>query len=120
MVGRRPFAGARTRQSAILDMTKRNVLTPNATDPFVKTQIGRQRSKGFETELTLDLRRGTYVSATYTYLDAVVENDKNAALIRTTLSNVPKNMAAIYANQAIGVVSVGAGVNYVGSLRFGL
>ncbi len=70
------LGGALTGQSAIFDMAKRNVLNPNATDPFVRTQIGQQRSKGFETELTIDVRRGTYVSATYTYLDAVVENDK--------------------------------------------
>ncbi|MBO9725488.1 MAG: TonB-dependent siderophore receptor [Novosphingobium sp.] len=110
----RLFGGKLSGQVALFDMNKRNVLNPNATDPFIKTQIGRQRSRGVETELTLNLPSGLFVSATYTHLKATVENDNNAALIGTRLSNVPNDLAAIYANQRWGRLAVGAGVSYVG------
>lgn len=105
---------ALTGQTSLFDMTKRNVLNPNASDPFVKTQIGRQRSRGIESEATLNLRSGLFVTATYTYLDATVENDKNTALIGTRLSNVPNHMGSIYAAQDLGRVTLGGGVTYVG------
>jgi iron complex outermembrane recepter protein len=108
------LGGALTGQAALFDMTKRNVLNPNATDPFVKTQIGQQRSRGVETELTLNLDRRTFVTGTYTYIDAIVKNDQNAALIGTRLSNVPDHLAAIYASHDFGLVVIGAGANHVG------
>ena len=96
-------------------MIKRNVLNPNATDPFVKTQIGRQRSRGVETVADLHLTGGLTGTATYTYTDATVRNDKNAALIGTMLSNVPKHLAALDLHQRLGAVTVGGGVTHVGA-----
>ncbi|MCT8003643.1 TonB-dependent siderophore receptor [Sphingomonas sanguinis] len=109
------FGGALTGQTALFTMTKRNVLNPNATDVFTKTQIGRQRSRGVETVADLRLAGGLTGTATYTYTDATVRNDKNAALIGTTLSNVPKHLAALDLHQRVGVVTVGGGVTHVGA-----
>ena len=109
------FGGALTGQTALFTMTKRNVLNPNATDVFTKTQIGRQRSRGVETVADLRLASGLTGTATYTYTDATVRNDKNAALIGTTLSNVPKHLAALDLHQRVGAVTVGGGVTHVGA-----
>lgn len=108
------LGGALTGQTALFHMTKRNVLNPNAIDPFIKTQVGRQRSRGVETELTLDLSSGLFVTATYSYIDATVRNDRNPALIGTRLTNVPKHQAAIYASQTLGRLTIGGGASYVG------
>ncbi|GGB92984.1 TonB-dependent receptor [Novosphingobium endophyticum] len=108
------LGGAITGQSALFTMTKRNVLNPNAVDPFLKSQIGRQRSRGFETELTANLSGGLFVTAVYSYIDATVRRDQNAALIGTRLSNVPRHLGSIYANQKLGRFAIGAGVSHVG------
>ncbi|WP_082898306.1 TonB-dependent siderophore receptor [Sphingomonas sanguinis] len=109
------FGGALTGQTALFTMTKRNVLNPNATDVFVKTQIGRQRSRGVETVADLHLTGGLTGTATYTYTEATVRNDKNAALIGTMLSNVPKHIAALDLHQRMGDVTIGGGVTHVGA-----
>ncbi len=109
------FGGALTGQTALFTMTKRNVLNPNATDPFVKTQIGRQRSRGVETVADWHLTGGLTGTATYTYTDATVRNDRNPALIGTMLSNVPRHLAALDLHQRLGVVTLGSGVTHVGA-----
>ena len=109
------FGGALTGQTALFTMTKRNVLNPNATDVFVKTQIGRQRSRGVETVADLALTSGLTATGTFTYTDATVRNDKNTALIGTMLSNVPRYLGALDLHQRIGVVTIGGGVNHVGA-----
>ncbi|MBB3879099.1 TonB-dependent siderophore receptor [Sphingomonas pseudosanguinis] len=109
------FGGALTGQTALFTMTKRNVLNPNATDVFVKTQIGRQRSRGVETVADLALTGGLTATGTFTYTDATVRNDKNAALIGTMLSNVPRYLGALDLHQRIGAVTIGGGVNHVGA-----
>lgn len=109
------FGGALTGQTALFTMTKRNVLNPNAVDVFVKTQIGRQRSRGVETVADLHLTSGLTGTATYTYTDATVRNDKNAALIGTMLSNVAKHLAALDLHQRLRTVTLGGGVTHVGA-----
>lgn len=108
------LSGAVTGQAALFDMEKRNVLNPNAIDPFVKSQIGRQRSRGLEAEATLNLTDDFYATATYTYVDAIVRQDINKALIGTPLSNVPKNTWALFTFKQFGALSLGGGVTHVG------
>ncbi|WP_246021536.1 TonB-dependent siderophore receptor [Alteraurantiacibacter aquimixticola] len=105
--------GALRGQAAVFTMTKRNVLNPNAVDPFLKTQIGRQRSRGLETEVTLDLD-GFFVTAVYSYLDATIREDQAADLVGTRLSNVPEHSGAIYASKSLGPVTIGGGISHVG------
>lgn len=107
------LGGALRGQAALFSMTKRNVLNPNAVDPFFKTQIGRQRSRGVETEVTLNLD-GLFLTAVYTYLDATVRQDQSAVLVGTNLSNVPAHSGAIYASKNLGPVTIGGGVTHVG------
>lgn len=108
------MGGAITGQSALFSMTKRNVLNPNAVDPFLKSQIGKQRSRGFETELTANLSSGLFVTAVYSYIDATVQQDQSAILVGTRLSNVPKHLGSIYANQKLGRFAIGGGASHVG------
>lgn len=106
--------GALTGQTALFTMTKRNVLNPNAVDPFVKTQIGLQRSRGFEAELTANLAGGLFITAVYSYIDATIRQDQDPLLVGARLSNVPKHMAGLYASQEIGPFTLGAGMSHVG------
>jgi iron complex outermembrane receptor protein len=102
-------------QAALFDMIKRNVLNPNAIDPFVRTQIGRQRSLGGELELNWKAANDLLVTGTYTHLDAKVRNDANAALIGTSLSNVPADMGSLFVEKTLGPVALGGGVTHVGA-----
>jgi len=107
--------GALTGQGALFDMEKRNVLNPNAADPFVKTQIGRQRSRGAEVSATWSMPGSVYATGTYTYIDAEIRNDANAALIGSPLSNVPAHAGSLFVLKQLGPWGIGGGVTYVGS-----
>lgn len=104
-----------TGTAALFDMEKRNVLNPNAVDPFVKSQIGRQRARGAEAELTYVLPDRLYVTAAYTYVDATIRNDQDATLIGKPLSNVPRHAGSLFALKTIGRVGVGVGIRHVGA-----
>ncbi|MDR6134643.1 iron complex outermembrane receptor protein [Sphingomonas sp. SORGH_AS802] len=106
--------GHLTGQAALFDMVKRNVLNPNATDVFVHTQVGRQRSRGAEVDLTLRLPRDLIASAAYTYVDATVVRDVDPALIGQPLSNVPAHQANLFVQKQFGRAQAGGGVTYVG------
>ena len=107
------FDGALRGQAALFTMTKRNVLNPNAADPNFKTQIGRQRSRGVEAELTY-AHDGWFITGVYTYVDARVRQDNSAALVGTRLTNVPDHMAGLYVSREIGPVTIGGGITHVG------
>lgn len=95
-------------------MEKRNVINPNAIDPFVKSQIGQQRSRGAEAELTYAHAGDLYATATYTFVDADIQNDQDRTLIGKPLSNVPRHNAGLFALQTLGRVGIGGGVTHVG------
>jgi iron complex outermembrane receptor protein len=109
------FGQRLTGQAALFDMIKRNVLNPNAIDPFEKTQIGRQRSRGGELELNWKAANDLLVTGTYTHLDAKVRNDVNPALIGTALSNVPTDMGSLFVQKTLGRVALGGGATHVGA-----
>ncbi|WP_236552855.1 TonB-dependent siderophore receptor [Sphingomonas sp. 8AM] len=108
------LAGRLTGTAAVFDMQKRNVLNPNAIDPFVKSQIGRQRSRGVEAELTYSRAADLYATATYTYVDADIRRDQDATLIGKPLSNVPAQSGSMFALKTAGRFGIGGGVTYVG------
>lgn len=109
------FGQRLTGQAALFDMIKRNVLNPNAVDPFEKTQIGRQRSRGGEIELNWKVANDLLVTGTYTHLQARVRNDVNPALIGTALNNVPDDMGSLFVEKTLGRVAFGGGVTHVGA-----
>lgn len=109
------FGERLTGQAALFDMIKRNVLNPNAIDPFVRTQIGRQRARGGELELSWKAANDLLVTGTYTHLDAKVRNDASTALIGTSLSNVPTDMGSLFVQKTLGRVALGGGVTHVGT-----
>lgn len=104
-----------TGTAAVFDMEKRNVLNPNSVDPFVKSQIGRQRSRGAEAELTYSRPDDLYVTAAYTYVDATIRNDQDRTLIGKPLSNVPRHAGSLFALKTVGRLGVGGGITYVGT-----
>lgn len=103
-----------TATAAVFDMEKRNVLNPNAVDPFVKSQVGRQRSRGAEAELTYASADDLYATAAYTYVDAEVRNDQDQTLIGKPLSNVPHHNLSLFALKTLGRLGIGGGLTHVG------
>ncbi|MEH3041099.1 MAG: TonB-dependent siderophore receptor [Sphingomonas paucimobilis] len=103
-----------TGTAAVFDMEKRNVINPNAIDPFVKSQIGQQRSRGAEAEMTYARADDLYATATYTFVDAAIRNDQDRTLIGKPLSNVPRHNASLFALKTLGRVGIGGGVTHVG------
>lgn len=103
-----------TGSAAVFDMEKRNVLNPNAVDPFVKSQIGRQRSRGAEAALTYTSADDLYATAAYTFLDADIRNDQDRTLIGKPLSNVPRHAGSLFALKTLGRFGIGGGINHVG------
>ena len=51
----------------------------------------------------------------YTYIDAEIRNDANAALIGSPLSNVPAHAGSLFVLKQLGPWGIGGGVTYVGS-----
>lgn len=103
-----------TGSAAVFDMEKRNVLNPNAIDPFVKSQIGPQRSRGVEAELTYSRADDLYATATYTHVDAEIRRDQDPTLVGKPLSNVPAHSGSIFALKTVGRLGLGGGVTHVG------
>ncbi|MET1755788.1 TonB-dependent siderophore receptor [Novosphingobium sp. RD2P27] len=103
-----------TGTAAVFDMGKRNVLNPNAVDPFVKSQVGRQRSRGAEAEITYSRADDLYVTAAYTYVDAEIRNDQDRTLIGKPLSNVPRHSGSVFALKTLGRFGIGGGLTHVG------
>ncbi|RIV86113.1 TonB-dependent siderophore receptor [Aurantiacibacter xanthus] len=103
-----------TGTAAVFTMEKRNVLNPNAVDPFVRGQIGQQRSRGVEAELTYEHADDLFVTAAYTYADAEIREDQDRTLIGKPLSNVPRHNASLFAFKTLGKFGIGGGVTHVG------
>ncbi len=110
-----PVAAPPDRHRRRVRHEKRNVLNPNSVDPFVKSQIGRQRSRGAEAELTYVRPDDLYVTAAYTYVDATIRNDQDRTLIGKPLSNVPRHAGSLFALKTVGRLGVGGGITYVGT-----
>ena len=108
------FGTRLTGTAAVFDMEKRNVINPNAIDPFVKSQIGQQRSRGAEVELAYASANDLYATAAYTFVDAGIRNDQDRTLIGKPLSNVPRHNASLFALKTLGRLGIGGGVTHVG------
>ncbi len=101
--------------AAVFDLRKSNVVTYDNNTGDAR-QIGKLRSRGLELEAKGELLRGLNATAAYTRLDMAVLESADATEVGKTPIQVPKHMASIWLNYAMGGgFGLGGGVRYVGS-----
>ncbi|MFN4309032.1 MAG: TonB-dependent siderophore receptor [Ferrovibrio sp.] len=109
--------------AAVFEVTRTNVKTPDPVNTNYSIQTGEARSQGFEFEARHSLSKQIDLIGAYSYIDAEVTKDTNAAAVGRTLGAVPEHQAAAWVmyhmpreTQFKGL-SIGGGVRYVGDTR---
>lgn len=85
---------------AYYELTKRDVLVPDPND-FTFTfsiQVGEEKSRGFEAELTGQVTRNWNVLFNYSAMDAFVSQDARTFLLNNKLAGVARHSGGIYTN----------------------
>lgn len=109
--------------AAVYEINQRNILM-NANDPVQPDLLvtrGSERSRGFECDLAGYITPNWQINTSYSYTDAIITNDANAALIGARKQNTPKNSANLWtrynfnADSALKDLGVGFGMQYQSS-----
>lgn len=109
--------------AAIYQLTRANVSTPDPEHPGFSIQIGEQRSRGFELDLTTQIKPNWNLITTYGYTEAIVTEETDLQLVGYELLGVPRQTASLWSSYAFDQgfargFGFGAGVFAVGR-RFG-
>lgn len=104
--------------AAIFDLTRKNLLTTDASNPNFESEAGEARSRGVELEAKASLTDSLNVTASYTYLDTKYTKD-NSGLQGLYLAAIPQNQASAWAYYTLhsgpfAGLSIGGGVRYTG------
>lgn len=83
---------------AYYDLTRKNVENADPDNDGFQIQIGEERSKGYEAEITADLRNGWSLAGALALIDAEITEDIDSDNIGKRLQNVPRRMASVWAN----------------------
>lgn len=104
---------------AIYDTVERNRLavSNDPSNPFASSQIGQVRIRGAEIEVLGKLTPDFDLIASYSYINAKVEQGDN---VGKRLETVPMNQASLWGKYRLGAlglrdVTLGAGVRYIGN-----
>ncbi|AWK05542.1 TonB-dependent siderophore receptor [Flavobacterium crocinum] len=109
--------------AAVYEINQRNILM-NANDPVNPDLLvtrGSERSRGFECDLAGYITPDWQVNASYSYIDAEITNDANAALIGQRKQNTPKNSANLWtrynfnSDSVLDDFGIGFGIQYQSS-----
>lgn len=103
---------------AAFQITKTNVLTPDPNDPNFSIQVGEQRSRGIELDISGEILPGWNIIASYAYIDAIVSND-NDIPVGNRLIDVPRQTASLWTTYILQSgylkgLGFGLGLYYVG------
>jgi iron complex outermembrane receptor protein len=74
---------------AFYDLARTNV--PFNISPIEVIQIGKQRSRGIEFDLSGEILPGWNIFAGYAYTDARIKEDRNPLIVGNVLNNVPEH-----------------------------
>ncbi len=117
------FGGRFRITSAIYEINQRNLLM-NANDPANPDLLvtrGAERSRGFEIDAAGYITPNWQVNASYSYIDAIIVNDRETTLIGTRKQNTPVNSANGWtrynfaSNSALADLGIGLGFQHSGS-----
>lgn len=104
---------------AYYDLTRQNVTESDSTLGYY-VQIGEQKTKGFETELSAALTDQWNLTATYSYIPTAETTESTTSSdIGKRINHVPKNAASLstqyfFADEQLGW-NIGASANYQGA-----
>lgn len=107
---------------ALFDLTQTN-LVQTVGPGVLQDQIGEVNVRGLELEAKVALTNQLNLTAAYTYLDAEIKVDANAAIVGKRPEIVPKHMASVWAdytipgNGTLGDLTLGAGARFVAGLE---
>ncbi|MDF3836392.1 TonB-dependent receptor [Cupriavidus basilensis] len=106
---------------AAYQIVKKNLLTPDASNPTLSVQAGQQSSRGLEASVSVELTRGLRLDANGTVLRARFDDfaeKVNGALVSRNGSipaNVPQQAANLWLTWAFAPQwQLGSGLRYVG------
>ena len=113
------WTGADNRLSATLalyDLARNDVVETNPRYRIYRVQIGRQRSRGVDLDLTAQPIPQLRVIASYAYVDARIEKDADRPEWEDNLlDNAPEQSASLWSNyRHTSGLAAGLGVSYVG------
>ena len=103
---------------AAFEITKTNVVTPDPSDPDLSIQVGEQRSRGIELDISGEILPGWNIITSYAYIDAITSED-NSIPVGNRLINVPEHAASLWTTYEIQSgdlqgLGFGLGLYYVG------
>ena len=110
---------------AYFNITKENVVTEDAFNPFLAVVTAQQQSQGIELDLIGEIQPGWNVIASYAYIDSEITEDNNPDLIGSRFPNIPEHSAGLWTTYEIQQgdlegLGLGIGFNYVGERQGGL
>ncbi|HIK06868.1 MAG TPA: TonB-dependent siderophore receptor [Trichormus sp. M33_DOE_039] len=103
---------------AAYEITKTNVVTSDPNDPNLSVQVGEQRSRGIELDISGEILPGWNIIASYTYTDAITSKD-NTIPVGNRIDNVPEHAASLWTSYELQSgdlkgLGFGLGLYYVG------
>ncbi|MGF1518698.1 MAG: TonB-dependent siderophore receptor [Nodosilinea sp.] len=103
---------------AAFEITKSNVLTTDPEDSRFSIQVGEQRSRGIELDVTGEILPGWRIITSYAYTDAIISQDNNIP-VGNRIFNVPQHAASLWTTYEIQQgnlqgLGLGLGLYYVG------
>ncbi|MDZ7960272.1 MAG: TonB-dependent siderophore receptor [Aulosira sp. DedQUE10] len=103
---------------AFYDLTRTNLSTSDPNNPLRTIQIGEQRSRGIEFDISGEILPGWNIIAGYAYTDAEITRD-NRLTVGNLLNNVPRHALNLWTTYEIQVGSLkglgfGLGAFYYG------
>lgn len=108
--------------AAVFDLTQTNLVQSITGTPF-QNQVGEVNVRGLELEAKVALTNQLNLIAAYTYLDAEIKVDANAAIVGNRPELVPTHMAAVWAdytvpgNDAFGDLTLGMGARFLSGIE---
>jgi iron complex outermembrane recepter protein len=101
---------------AIFDITEKNRLASDPTNPLISAQTGQVQIRGAELEVLSRVTPDLDLIGAYSYIDARVESGDNAGKRVETVPDHQASLWAKYRLAALGLpgVTIGGGVRYYG------
>ncbi len=106
--------------AAWFDIKRDNVLATDPNHSMLSVQTGQVTSRGFELEAVANLTEEMKLIGSFTTYHLFVSDDLNPALIGTTPTNTPEQLASLWMDYTfksgpLTGLGFGGGVRYVGS-----
>ena len=104
---------------ALFNLTRDNVLTTDPNNVVNSVQIGQQRSRGVEADVTATLTEGLSLIGAFTAYDLSITKDLDPSLRGRVPTNTPQQFGALWLDYTLQAgmfkgLGFGAGVRYVG------